>query len=359
MELQWLAALTPTQLSSDPELFVQKRFLDQHGALAPYKLDARKLVTVEYTSSQGDLAVRLVQVAIQVEGLYAISARLGPHQVFISRNENLVRAAAGISEIRNAKLLNLAQEKAEAEEQHKRLLELANIAADAEHRHSKLLESDTYSPSPVGRYTVDSPTLNGVTCPDPRKLSFCISAIESDVDPLHRIYQASFDFRVAKGVMILSPSLRSLYAFCRQKWGDDVPEKAQGYDSDSEDDSDDEETGASGCQSGSKRRAPAGSVRARKRARRARVPLKYHVLLRYRETRTGVIHFHAEGGMLKFLDEEQLEFSARIDLSPYLGLKVELAGRKVCDVEELPTDKWRDFTRARYDHELAARLQMS
>lgn len=127
MELQWLAALTPTQLSSDPELFVQKRFLGQSGALAPYKLDARKLVTVEYASSQGDLAVRLVQAAIQVEGLYAISARLGPHQVFISRNENLVRAAAGITEIHNAKLLNLAQEKAEADEHHKRLLELVNI----------------------------------------------------------------------------------------------------------------------------------------------------------------------------------------------------------------------------------------
>lgn len=88
------------------------------------------------------------------------------------------------------------------------------------------------------------------------------------------------------------------------------------------------------------------------------MPLKYHVLLRYRETRTGVIHYRAEGGMLKFVDEEQLEFSARIDLSPYLGLKVELAGRKVCDLEEVPTDKWRDFTRARYDHELAARLQL-
>lgn len=359
MKLQWLAALTPTQLSSDPELFVKMRFLDQHGGLAPYKLDARKLVTVEYNSSQGDLAARLIQAAIQVEGLYAIGARSGPHQVFISRNENLVRAAAGITEIRNAKLLNLAQEKAEAEEQHKRLLELANIAADAEHRHSKLLDSDSYTPSPIGRYTVDSPTLNGVTCPGQRKLSFFISAIESDVDPLHRIYQATFDFRVAKGVMILSPSLRSLYTFCRQKWGDDVPEKARLYDSDPEDESDDEEAGTSGCQSGSKRQAPAGSVRARKRTRRARVPLKYHVLLRYRETRTGVIHFHAEGGMLKFVDEEQLEFSARIDLSPYLGLKVELAGRKVCDVEELLTDKWRDFTRARYDHELAARLQMS
>lgn len=193
---------------------------------------------------------------------------------------------------------------------------------------------------------MDSPTLNGVTYPDPRKLSFCISAVESDVYPLHRIYQASFDFRVAKGVMILSPSLRSLYAFCRQKWGDDVPEKAREYDSDPEDDSDDEEAGASCSQPGSKRRAPAGSARARKRARRARVPLKYHVLLRYREARTDLIRYRAEGGMLKFVDEEQLEFSVRVDLSPYLGLKVELAGRKVCDLEEVPTDKWRDFTRA-------------
>lgn len=165
MELQWLAALTPTQLSSDPELFVQKRFLDQFGALAPYKLDARKLVTVEYSSSQGDLEARLIEAVVQVEGLYVIGARSGPHQVFISRNENLVRAAARITEIRNARLLNLAQEKAEAEEHHKRLLELANIAADAEHRHSKLLDSDSYLPSPVGRYAVDSPTLNGVTCP--------------------------------------------------------------------------------------------------------------------------------------------------------------------------------------------------
>lgn len=247
---------------------------------------------------------------------------------------------------------------AEAEEHYKGLLELANIAADAEYRHSKLLDSDSYLPSPVGRYAVNSPTRNGVTCPDPRKLFFSISAVESEVYPLHRIYQASFDFRVAKGVMILSPSLRSLYAFCRQKWGDDVPEKAREYESDPEDDSDDEEAGTSGCQPGSKRLAPAGSVRARKQAKRARVPLRYHVLLRYREARTGVIHYRAEGGMLKFVDEEQLEFSARIDLSPYLGLKVELAGRKVCDLEEVPTDKWRDFTRARYDHELAARLQL-
>lgn len=79
-------------------------------------------------------------------------------------------------------------------------------------------------------------------------------------------------------------------------------------------------------QPGFKRRAsvaPAGPFRARKRARRARVPLKYHVLLRYREMRAGVVHYHAEGGMLKFVDEEQLEFLAKIDLSPYLRLKVE------------------------------------
>jgi hypothetical protein len=208
---------------------------------------------------------------------------------------------------------------------------------------------------------VDSPTLNGVTCPDPRRLSFCISAVESEVDPPHRIYQANFNFGVAKGVMILFPSLRTLYTFCRQKWGDDVPTKTRDYDSDPDDDSDDEEAGASGSLPGFKRRAsaaPAGSVRARKRAKRARVPLKYHVLLRYRETRAGLIHYHAEGGMLKFVDEEQLEFSARIDLSPDLGLNVELTGRKVCDVEEVPTDKWRDFTRARYDQEHAALLRL-
>jgi len=99
---------------------------------------------------------------------------------------------------------------------HKILLELANIAADVEHRHSRLLHSDTYSPSPVGRYAVDSPTLNGVMCPNPRRLSFCISAVKSEVDPPHRIYQANFDFRVAKGVMTLSPSLRTLYTSCRQ-----------------------------------------------------------------------------------------------------------------------------------------------
>ncbi|KAK0740958.1 hypothetical protein B0T18DRAFT_393675 [Schizothecium vesticola] len=361
MEFQWLAALSLTQLSSNPELFVQKRFLDPSGALAPQKLDARKLVTVEYSGSQGNFAARLVLAVIPVEGLYAIGARSEPHQVFISRNVELVWAAAGITEIRNARPLSLAQAKADAEELHKRLPELANIAADAEHRHSRLLNSDNYSPSPVRQYTVDSPTLNGVTCPDTRRLSFCISAAESEVDPPHRIYQASFDFRVAKGVMILSPSLRTLYTFCRQKLGDDVPSKAREYDSDPEDDSDDEEASASGSQPGFKRRASAalgGSVRARKRARRTRVPLKYHVLLRYRETRAGVIHYHTEEGMLKFVDEEQLEFSARIDLSPYLGLKVELTGRKVCDVEEVPTDKWRDFTRARYDQENAARLRL-
>ncbi|KAK1832646.1 hypothetical protein QBC39DRAFT_65801 [Podospora conica] len=334
MELNWLAALSPMHLAGNPELFVQKRFLGPSGTLAPQKLDAAKLVTVEYSSIQGDLAAKLVHAANKVQGLYAISARSEPHHVFISRNENLVRAAAGITDIRDARLLKLAKEISDVEEQHKRLLDLASIAADTEHRHATLLDSATYSPSPIGRYNIDAPTFNGVTCPDPRRLSLRISALETDADPRHRVFQGTFDFRVAKGVMIISPSLRTLYTFCRQKWGDNVRSKAREYDSDDSDDPDDTEdsdpSDSSSQPTGSKRRAaPAGTARARKRAKRARTPLKYHALLRYRETRTDVIHHIAEGGVLKFVDEEQLEFSARVDLSAYLGLKVEMTGRKV------------------------------
>lgn len=62
---------------------------------------------MEYSSSQGNLAARLVLAIIPVEGLYAISVRSEPYQVFISRNVDLVGAAAGIAEIRNARPLNL------------------------------------------------------------------------------------------------------------------------------------------------------------------------------------------------------------------------------------------------------------
>jgi hypothetical protein len=73
-------------------------------------------VTVEYSSSQGDLAARLILATTQMEGLYAVGVRSEHHQVFISRTENLVRTAASITEIRNARLLNLAQEKVGAAE---------------------------------------------------------------------------------------------------------------------------------------------------------------------------------------------------------------------------------------------------
>ena len=42
--------------------------------MAPYKLDEKKLVTVEYSVTEANLAILLIEAVNSVEGLHAASA---------------------------------------------------------------------------------------------------------------------------------------------------------------------------------------------------------------------------------------------------------------------------------------------
>lgn len=139
------------------------------------------------------------------------------------------------------------------------------------------------------------------------------------------VYEASFDFGVLTGVMVLSADEKLLEAHV-----DELEEEEEEYDSD--DDDDDSEVPAP-AKKAAKAPAPSG--------------LTYHLEWRGSDTSTGQKYSGPYTGEIKFTSKTFKKFSGIVDLV-FVGGSVEIKGERVTDKANGDASEWNDYGDQRY-----------
>ncbi|RYO79484.1 hypothetical protein DL762_008142 [Monosporascus cannonballus] len=169
--------------------------------------------------------------------------------------------------------------------------------------------------SPVGQYIIDCEEIES-NWPDlAEDMTLAIHAT-----PTPGIYQASFDFGVIEGIMMMSCDESILDRFCAQQEHDDDSDNGDDDEEDSQDENTDEKTAV-----GSKRKATASKAKATSGRPRGRPPKKakaagasklrkYFLRLKSRDADTGEVHPRAEKGTIKFSGQDLSSFTGEANM---------------------------------------------
>jgi hypothetical protein len=178
------------------------------------------------------------------------------------------------------------------------------------------------------------------------------------------VFEASFDFGVLEGVMIISAEKNALEQYCSQlNEAESEGEKDEEGDWSEEEDEDREKIEVEYKVEndrkptiGSKRRAEAlqghGPPPKKSKARAAQ-PRIYLLKLKCRESE-GMIHSTEERGTIRFRDESLGSFIGKANL-PCVGRAVPFSGRKISDTPACPSNSWADYSEAAYEYERVRR----
>jgi hypothetical protein len=346
MHTEWLNKLTPEELSSYPDWVMERYFLSSG------RPDHTKTTTVVGIPLPRDSSYRVSQIheaASKVTGLYQATG-LGPETqtIFMGWDSVAVGKAAKSHAAKEAKELRAAEKEQEDER--------TKIHTDYLNTLKRKKGQRTYSP--VGSYIIDCKQIEGEWPDQADDLSLDIRQTKEP-----NVFEASFDFGVLEGVMIISAEKNALEQYCSQldreaqSDGDEDEDEGADWSEEEEEDReeievDDEVDNNRKPATGSKRRAEALPGRGRppkKSKARAAQPRTYQLKLKCRETGEGEIQYTAERGTIKFKDEKMASFIGNADL-PCVGKGVPFTARKISDMPADPGDSWADYSESAYEY---------
>jgi hypothetical protein len=344
MHAEWLNKLTSEQLSDHPEWVIERYFLSSD------RLDHSKTTTVvgiPFPRHSSHRASQMNEAASKVTGLHR-AAGLGPktQTIFMGWDSVAVGKAAKSHAAKEAKELQAAENKREDERAEMHTNYLNTIKRKKGPR--------TYSP--VGSYIIDCKQIE-VEWPDQAgDLSLDIRQTKE-----HNVFEASFDFGVLEGVMIISAEKNALEQYCSQLDYDaesEGEEDEEGNWSEEEDEDrekievEDKVENDRKPAIGSKRRAKGlqghGPPPKKSKARGAQ-PRMYLLKLKCHETGEGVIQSTEQRGTIKFKDENLDGFIWKANLA-CVGQGVPFSARKISDTPACPGNSWADYSESAYEY---------
>ncbi len=200
--------------------------------------------------------------------------------------------------------------------------------------------------SPVGSYIIDSKEIEqGWSDPSD---ALCLD-IRQTTEP--GVFEASFDFGVLEGVMIISAEKNALEQYCSQ------PDYEAEADWDEDEDEDEDEKDDRKNTTGSKRKAepPRGRGRPPKKSETGPARLRTYLLrLKCCDTGEGEIKSTAEKGTITFTDEKLASFKEKADL-PSVGDGAPSTARKISDTAAHSTSSWADYLESAYGYARTSR----
>ncbi|KAI0155259.1 hypothetical protein GGR57DRAFT_464669 [Xylariaceae sp. FL1272] len=328
MHQEWLAQLTPEEISAHPDFVMDRYFLTNEQ---PDATKTSAVVGIPFDPHSVHRAGQLREAASTVSGLHQATGQGQATQtVFLGWNKKAVTKAANGHAGEEAKAVKAADEERETEraEEHADYLKTLNRNKGPK-KHS-----------PVGSYMIDCEEIETQW---PSQADDMTMHIFETGTP--GIFEASFEFGVVEGAMILSTDIKSLEEYMAELEQHEESEEDD-YDEDDEDD-EDEDAG----EGSNKRKAATSSSQPRGRGRPAKkaktTSLKFHLRARGRETGEGEIFFDPEEGSIKFENEKMAKFSGVITL-PCVGEAVPFTGRKTTD-QVHGGSSWAEFSYAEYE----------
>ncbi|KAI1819936.1 hypothetical protein F4861DRAFT_525126 [Xylaria intraflava] len=330
MHVEWLARLTPEEISSSPEWAMEKYFLTSGQ---PDRAKTTTAIGFPLHTSSSYSSGQLREAADKISGLHHATGH-GPRtqMIFIGWDSAAVKRAAKRHEDDEEKAQKAADEEREAER------------SESHNDYLKTLKRKkgrkTYSP--VGTYIVDCEEIEGQWPDQADDLSLEIREMGSP-----GIYKASFDFGILEGVMIMSTDKQAVNQYCSQM---DSESDDDNDSSEDENDSSEEER-----QSGSKRKHTATASKSRGRGRPPKKAKpspsqsrKYYLKLRCAETVESMIYHDPENGTITFQGENMASFTGKVSL-PSVGGTVPFTARKTSDATHGPGNSWSDYSEAAYE----------
>ncbi|ROV95995.1 hypothetical protein VMCG_08020 [Cytospora schulzeri] len=198
-------------------------------------------------------------------------------------------------------------------------------------------KASTKTSSIVGGYAITCEAISG-EWPDKGE-DFDLNISESSTPG---IYEASFDFGILEGAMVLCSDEAVLEEYVDKLEADGY----NGYDDDVDEDHDEDETTVTG---GKRKAANTARGRPAKKVKKAASPgLKFHILWRGRDTSEGEVQFEPKHGTIKFTNKNYTKFIGEIDL-PFVGEDVEFTGEKISNQSNGGRSSWNDYSEAEYE----------
>ncbi|KAI1419720.1 hypothetical protein F5Y12DRAFT_205347 [Xylaria sp. FL1777] len=324
MHAEWLTQLTPQELSGNPEWIIERYFLTSGQ---PDRAKTATVVGIPHDKYSSYRSGQLRDAVDQISGLHHATGN-GPETqtIFIGWDSAAVNQAAERHASEEAKAAKAANQEREQErsELHDEYLETLK----------RKKGSKAYSP--VGTYIVDCQEIEGQWPDQADDLSLDIQATDEP-----GIYEASFDFGILEGVMIIGRDEMAVKQYCSQ------------LDSESDDEEDSSEDEK---ESGSKRKHAAAAPKSRGRGRppkKAKASAssqsqKYHLKLRCAETVESMIYHEPSDGTITFQDKNMASFTGEASF-PCVGTSVPFTARKTSDAVHGQGNSWSDYSEAAYE----------
>ncbi|KAI0869894.1 hypothetical protein GGS24DRAFT_477423 [Hypoxylon argillaceum] len=317
MHAEWLTQLSLEQLSGQPEWAMEKYFLTSGK---PDRAKTSAVIGIPLDKYSSYRADQMRKAASEITGLHQATGH-GPktQTIFMGWDSAAVGKAAKGHAAKETKAAKAADEEREKE----------RAASHADYLKTLKRRKGSRKFSPVGGYIVDCSEIEAQWPDLAEDSTFDICATAES-----GVFEASFDFGVLEGIMILSTDKTALNEYCFQQDSDN---------DDSEDDDDD-----TGIETGSKRKATVSAPRGRgKRSKQSKAltskTLKFHCKIRCTETGEGQIFATPEEGTVTFKGENMVEFSAVASL-PCVGSAVNFTGRKITDTGDPSGKAWSDYS---------------
>jgi hypothetical protein len=312
MHVEWLAQLTPEELSGHPEWIMERYFLTSGH---PDGVKTSTVIGIPLARDSSHRAGLVREAASKVAGLHQQTGHEPKTQtIFLGWDSSIVSQAAKGHSTRETKAAKAVDEEREMEraQEHTDYLKILQ---------QKKKGAQTYSP--VGTYIIDCDEIEGQWLDQADDLSLDIRATDET-----EVFEASFDFGVLEGVMIMCTDEKILEEHCSQLECDDSE-----YDDEDEDNEDEDAR----VETGSKRKAIAAAPLRRGRGRPRKhskastsKSRKFYLKLRCAETGEGQIYSRPEEGNIMFQGENMARFSGTASL-PCVGGAVPFTGRKTQD----------------------------
>ncbi|KAK3347294.1 hypothetical protein B0T25DRAFT_298458 [Lasiosphaeria hispida] len=353
MHQEWLAQMTPKDLSGRPELIMERYFVD--GAGKSVKSRTKKPVGFPYDRHSSYGSGQLREAAEKVAGLHHATAHgLATQTIFLGWTKSTVEKAAKSHVASEEK-----EKKAEADTR----------MAERDAQYEEYLadnQDDGGDGSPCGEYMVDCEYIEGEWPDSAEDMTISIHRTSKD-----GVFKATFDFGIVEGIMILGRDEGLVDGLSKRRDG--------GVD---EDDEPPATMGSKRKGKGAQRGRPAKKAKTTKASRSDKSQsLKFFVRLKSKDTSEGEISYIPMNGVIEFGGDSGgnkgkgkgkvkgegkgkksgggggnpfSSFTGKVSLSS-IGSNIAVTARKVSDVGRIGYERWQDYSEQEHERANASR----
>jgi len=358
MHQEWLAQLTPEDLSGSPELVMERYFVDGDGE--PVKSRTKKPVGFPDSLYSSHRPGQLREAAQKVGGLHHATAHgLTTQTIFLGWTKSAVEKAAKAHV---------------ASEEKEKKAEATKKTAERDAKYDGFLADNqdiSGKGSPCGEYMVDCEHIEDEWPGSAEDMSISIHRTSKD-----GVFKATFDFGIVEGIMILGRDEGLVEMLSKRRDGGiDGDHVGEDEDEDEDIDSEDEPPATTGSKrkgKGAQRGTPAKKAKTAKASTKDKSQnSKFFARLKSKDTSDGQISYITMNGVIEFGGNIRggkgkgknggggggnpfSSFSGTVSLSG-IGSNIAFTARKISDVGRISYERWEDYSEREYERANASR----